>query len=120
MEKKKVVDIDFEPVTPPPDWTKDEKPHVVKRPLISINLSSTASKTFGQFVMVSLIVAAIESLLYMFIAGLASAPGVIGVKMVEQVDRDDFGNPLTFYPWLLIICAAVYIIAISMWWHNRD
>jgi hypothetical protein len=45
----------------------------------------------------SVLVIAVESLLYRLIAGLASAPGVIGKQMVEQVIRDDFGNPFTFY-----------------------
>lgn len=119
MSKKDT--ITYEPIAPPEDWKQqDERPVIIKRPLIQINLTTQAARTFGRFILWSVVIVAAESLIYMLVAGLNSAPGVIGTKTVEQPVRDDFGDPLTFYPGFIIALAAVYVIAIVVWWFNRE
>jgi hypothetical protein len=56
--------IEYEPVAPPSEWKPDSPPVVVERPLIHINLASSAAQTFGWFLIWSVVVIAIESLLY--------------------------------------------------------
>lgn len=108
----------YNPVSVPEEW-EPAAPTIIQRPLIKIDFSSTAARTFGRFLIVSCIAVAVVSVAYLFINGLSSAPGNVGVKMVETIVRDEWGDPLTLNIPLLIGMGAAWIGIMSIWWFNR-
>lgn len=113
----------YEPAIPPPEveW-KEPAPIIIKRPLISINFAGNPIKTIWHFLLMTAVTLSIESMLYLLIAGVASATH----RMEERVetitireDVDKFGDPFTTYPALFIVLGAVYVIVMVIWWFNR-
>jgi TRAP-type C4-dicarboxylate transport system permease small subunit len=110
-------DTGYKALEPPEDWSKPEEA-IKKRPIIRIGFSRRAVETFAKFLASSGIILGILAIIYMIIAGVASAPGQVGMK--EMPVTDDWGDGLTYYPGLVIAMICIYLIAIGTWYFNRD